>query len=150
LERVYNTGEPFIAKEMPSSVRLPNGQLVEGYYDAAIVPTHDAEGAIDGVIYYATDVTDLVKGRKRVEELAAAVSAERDELQQIMNELPEGVVVMRRNLTTTRNKTADDLLGRPFSGDFESARADSVPRRPDGRPYGVADFPVLRALLRGA
>ena len=149
LERVYQTGEPFFAHEMPSSVRLPNGTLVEGWYNAAIVATKDIAGKIDGVIYYATDVTDLVRGRKRLEELAAAVSAERDELQQIMNELPEGVVVMRRNLTTTRNKTADDLLGRPFSGDFESARADSVPRRPDGRPYEVADFPVMRALLRG-
>src|SRR5206468_10005399 len=52
-------------------------------------------------------------------------------------------------LTPTGNKPAGGLLGRPFSGDFESARADSVPRRPDGRPYEVADFPVMRALLRG-
>ena len=149
LERVYQTGEPFIAHEMATSVRLANGRLVEGWYDAAIVPTKDVTGTIDGVIYYASDVSDLVRGRKRLEELAAAVATERDELQQIMNELPDGVVVMRRNLTTTRNKTADELLGRPFSGDFAATQADHVPRRPDGRPYEVADFPIMRALLRG-
>src|SRR5207253_3137048 len=72
LERVYQTGEPFFAHEMPSSVRLPNGTLVEGWYDAAIVATKDIAGKIDGVSYYATDVTDLVRGRKRLEELAVA------------------------------------------------------------------------------
>ncbi|TME63231.1 MAG: hypothetical protein E6I51_04950 [Chloroflexi bacterium] len=126
LERVYNTGEPFIAKEMPSSVRLPNGQLVEGYYDAAIVPTHDAEGAIDGVIYYATDVTDLVKGRKRVEELAAAVSAERDELQQIVNEMPEGVIVMRRNGAVMSNRTAEELFGHPITANDDPDDGEEI------------------------
>src|SRR5438067_4738097 len=149
LERVYNTGEPFIAKEMPSSVRLPNGQLVEGYYDAAIVPTHDADGAIDGVIYYATDVSDLAKGRKRVEELADAVSAERDELQQIVNEMPEGVIVMRRNGVVTSNRSADELLGGKFDGNFATATRDYQPRRRDGTPYLDRDFPVMRSLYRG-
>ena len=147
LERVYNTGEPFIAKEMPSSVRLPNGQLVEGYYDAAIVPTHDAEGAIDGVIYYATDVTDLVKGRKRVEELAAAVSAERDELQQIVNEMPEGVIVMRRNGAVMSNRTAEELFGHPIMATDDPD--DYAPRHADGRPYVGRESPIMRALDSG-
>ena len=149
LERVFKTGEPYFVKETLSSVRLPNGHQVEGYYDAAIVPTRDPKGNIDGVIYYATDVTDLVKGRKRVEELAAAVATERDELQQIVNEMPEGVIVMRMNGVVTRNRTADELLGRKFDGNFATATRDHQPRRRDGTPYIDRDFPVMRSLYRG-
>jgi PAS domain S-box-containing protein len=120
--------------------------VVDGYFNSTIVPTRDASGTIDGVIYFASDVTDLVTGRQRVEELAASVSAERDELQHILNELPEGVIVMRRDGAVTRNRIADELLGRPFTGLREDARGQHTPRRPDGRRYEVRDFPITRAL----
>jgi len=128
LEQVYRTGEPHHASETPIRTRLPNGATLEGYFNSTIVPTRNAAGEIDGVIYFAADVTDLVAGRKRVEDLAAAVSGERDELQHIINELPEGVVLMRRDGPVTRNRIADELLGRPFTGDDE------------------AEFPLARAL----
>ncbi|HYU81545.1 MAG TPA: histidine kinase dimerization/phospho-acceptor domain-containing protein, partial [Candidatus Polarisedimenticolia bacterium] len=146
LEQVYRTGEPHIARETPTRTRLPNGATVEGYFNSTIVATRNALGAIDGVIYFAADVTDLVVGRKRVEELAAAVAGERDELQHIINELPEGVVLMRRDGAVTRNRIADELLGRPFTGDHEAAQSDYVPRRPNGTRYQVGEFPINRAL----
>ena len=124
LEQVYRTGEPRVSRESPTRTRLSTGATLEGYFNSTIVATRDAAGAIDGVIYFAADVTDLVVGRKRVEELAAAVSGERDELQHILNELPEGVVVMRRDGAVTRNRIADELLGRPFEArDFPLMRA---------------------------
>ncbi|MEK6227495.1 MAG: ATP-binding protein [Chloroflexota bacterium] len=125
LEQVYRTGEPHVSRESPTRARLSTGATVDGYFNSTIVATRDASGAIDGVIYFAADVTDLVVGRKRVEELAAAVSGERDELQHILNELPEGVVVMRRDGAVTRNRVADQLLG---------------------TRYDVRDFPIMRAL----
>jgi signal transduction histidine kinase len=125
LEQVYRTGEPYMARETPTRTRLPNGATLDGYFNSTVVATRDAEGEIDGVIYFAADVTDLVVGRKRVEELAAAVAGERDELQHVLNELPEGVVVMRRDGAVTRNRVADELLGRPFE---------------------IRDFPLRRAL----
>jgi signal transduction histidine kinase len=125
LEQVYQTGEPHISRESPTRARLSTGATVDGYFNSTIVATRNASGAIDGVIYFAADVTDLVVGRKRVEDLAAAVSGERDELQHILNELPEGVVVMRRDGPVTRNRVADQLLG---------------------TRYDVRDFPITRAL----
>jgi signal transduction histidine kinase len=146
LEQVYRTGEPHIARESATRTRLPNGNVLEGYFNSTIVPTRNALGAIDGVIYFAADVTDLVSGRKRVEDLAAAVAGERDELQHIVNELPEGVVLMRRDGPVTRNRVADELLGRPFTGDHEAAQTDYVPRYPDGRKYEMRNFPINRAI----
>ena len=124
LEQVYRTGEPHVSRESPTRAQLSTGQTVEGYFNSTIVATRNALGAIDGVIYFAADVTDMVLGRKRVEELAAAVSGERDELQHILNELPDGVVVMRRDGPVTRNRVADELLG----------------------PADIRDFPIMRAL----
>ena len=123
LEQVYATGEPHTASETPTRTVLPNGTTVEGFFNSTIVPTRNAMGAIDGVIYFAADVTALVAGRKRVEELAAAVAGERDELQHIINELPEGVVVMRRDGAVTRNRVADELLGEYEIGDLPIMRA---------------------------
>jgi signal transduction histidine kinase len=146
LEQVYRNGEPHISRESPTRTRLTTGAIVDGYFNSTIVATRDASGAIDGVIYFAADVTDLVMGRKRVEDLAAAVAGERDELQHIINELPEGVIVMRRDGPVTRNKVADELLGRPFTGDWEAAQRDYVPRHPDGKRYETRDVPIMRAL----
>jgi signal transduction histidine kinase len=146
LEQVYRTGEPHVSRESPTRARLSTGATVEGYFNSTIVATRNASDAIDGVIYFAADVTDLVVGRKRVEELAAAIAGERDELQHILNELPEGVVVMRRDGQVTRNRVADELMGRPFTGDYEAARVDYVPRHPDGARYDISQFPIMRAL----
>ena len=145
-EQILRTGETRSSREAPTRARLSTGATVDGYFNSTIVATRDASGAIDGVIYFAVDVTDLVLGRRRLEELAATVAAERDELQHIINELPEGVIVMRRDGPVTRNRVADELLGRPFTGDSEAARTDYVPRHPDGKPYEVRDFPIRRAL----
>ena len=123
LEQVYRTGEPRISRESPTRTRLSTGATVDGYFNSTIVATRSATGAIDGVIYFAADVTDLVNGRKRVEELAAAVAGERDELQHILNELPEGVVLMRRDGAVTRNRIADELLGTTEIPDFPISRA---------------------------
>jgi signal transduction histidine kinase len=123
LEQVYRTGEPRISRESPTRARLSTGATVDGYFNSTVVATRDNTGAIDGVIYFAADVTDLVMGRKRVEELAAAVAGERDELQHILNELPEGVVVMRRDGQVTRNRVADELLGRSEIRDSPIMRA---------------------------
>jgi len=145
-EQVYRTGEPHVSRESPTRARLSTGATIDGYFNSTIVATRNASGAIDGVIYFAADVTDLVVGRKRVEELAAAVAGERDEVQHILNELPEGVVVMRRDGPVTRNRVADELLGRPFTGDQEAAQFDYVPRRPNGTSYKIHEFPITRAL----
>src|SRR5256885_10262752 len=146
LEQVYRTGEPHASGWSPPRARLSTGATLDGYFNSTIVATRNASGAIDGVIYFAADVTDLVVGRKRVEELAAAVAGERDEVQHILNELPEGVVVMRRDGPITRTRVADALLGRPFTADQDASQRDYLPRHPNGTPYESRDFPIRRAL----
>ena len=67
LRRVYETGEPFVATAAKFAAREPGGGFRDAYYDAVALPTRDAEGAIDGVMYHATEVTELVVARTAAE-----------------------------------------------------------------------------------
>jgi len=150
LEQVYRTGEPRRATEAHTVVTLPNGSTQEAYYNTAILPLRDADGRIDGVVYHAVDVTDLVRARHRVEELVDAIGAERDDLQQVINALPEGVVVVRPNGATMRNSAADAILGHSIAAEFRPDRNRTAePRRLDGTPYRPDETPLIRALQRG-
>ncbi len=66
LDRVYQGGEPHIARE--ALLRLGTSVLKDIYINFVYLPTRDSQGQIDGVFLHATDVTDLVLARKRVEE----------------------------------------------------------------------------------
>src|SRR5207253_654106 len=147
LEQVYRTGDARRATEAHTVVTLPNGSTQEAYYNTAILPLRDADGRIDGVVYHAVDVTDLVRARHRVEELVDAIGAERDDLQQVINALPEGVVVVRPNGATMRNSAADAILGHSIAAEFRPDRNRTAePRRLDGTPYRPDETPLIRAL----
>lgn len=66
LDRVYQTGEPHVARE--ALLRLGTSVLKDIYINFVYLPTRDSQGQIDGTFVHATDVTDLVMARKRVEE----------------------------------------------------------------------------------
>jgi PAS domain S-box-containing protein len=68
LNGVYQTGEPFTGHE--SLVRLDRGDgtLKDWYINFAYLPTRSENGQIDGVFVHVTDVTDMVAGRKKVED----------------------------------------------------------------------------------
>ena len=148
IDRVYRTGEPHRSTEARVVTRLPDGTSREAYYNTAIVPLRDVAGHIDGVVYHAVDVTDLVRARQRVEELAAVIGKERDELQQIIDTIPEGIVLMRADRSTIRNHAADEILGRR-AVEVAIGEQTAAPRRLNGIPYAIEDTPVVRALRTG-
>jgi PAS domain S-box-containing protein len=66
-ERVYRTGEPYLAKEFPVAVSTPSGEktvFMNGVYH----PLRGPDGSIEGVMVFAYEVTDQVLARKKVEE----------------------------------------------------------------------------------
>ena len=75
IERVYDTGEAFVANELP--VRLQWGEGLAGeerYFNVVYQATRNASGAVDGVATFAFDVSDQVRSRRRIEALAAEVT----------------------------------------------------------------------------
>lgn len=68
LRRVMATGEPYYAVN-DRAILLVDGQKKVSYYTFSYQPLKDPEGAIIGVVCYATDVTGLVESKEKIKEL---------------------------------------------------------------------------------
>ncbi|MBJ6109599.1 PAS domain-containing protein [Hymenobacter sp. BT523] len=70
LDRVYRTGEPFVAAGRPVQVDFSRtGQLEQVYYDFFFLALRDAQGHITGVLNFSYDVTGAMRARQQVEQL---------------------------------------------------------------------------------
>lgn len=79
MDEVYETGIPFAQREYPVfDVTCGNTR----YYDTVVQPLTSSEGQVTGLMTHSIDVTEQVRGRKKIEDLVerleSAVSA-RDE-----------------------------------------------------------------------
>lgn len=76
LNRVYQTGEPYRAVNMPIDLaRTPGRPLERRYLNFVYQPLREADGSISGVIALGIDVTDALKAEealRQTEKLAAA------------------------------------------------------------------------------
>jgi two-component system CheB/CheR fusion protein len=57
IRAVYQEDTPRTTQRMVALLPDEHGQLIEGYVVYTIIPTHDADGKVDGVVLYAEDVT---------------------------------------------------------------------------------------------
>ncbi|MFV8327745.1 PAS domain S-box protein [Flavobacterium sp. ZS1P14] len=69
LDTVYKTGETFSANEMLVKFdHNGNGKLVDTYLNFIYQAHRDADGNIDGILFFANDVTEQVLSRKKIED----------------------------------------------------------------------------------
>jgi signal transduction histidine kinase/DNA-binding response OmpR family regulator len=69
-DRIYQTGEPFAAQDF--AVRLEcGGQSSEVFFNWIAQPTRDRTGSIDGVLVFATEVSEQVTARRQLEAARA-------------------------------------------------------------------------------
>lgn len=84
LDQVYASGEPYIGTEQP--VRVPSGdadRTEERYYNFVWQPIRSAAGAggqVEGIMAHAVDVTEGVRARRGMVEVATALAIERERL----------------------------------------------------------------------
>ncbi len=72
LDKVFLTGEPFIANEYPAKLTNPiDGKLVLGFYNGVIQPLKDEKGNTISLLSYSVEVTSQVEARKQIEESEA-------------------------------------------------------------------------------
>jgi signal transduction histidine kinase len=81
LDRVYETGEPFVGNEFPIPVER-NGTIEEGYFNFIYKPVLNAAGDFESIAVVASDVTDQVRSRNVAERLSNALAASNRELDQ--------------------------------------------------------------------
>lgn len=96
------------------------------------------------------DVTEQVRLRQQIARFAAATAAERDQLQQVIDVIPEGVVIITaEGQIGMSNEAARDIWADQLS-DIE-IRAHAMyegPPNPVG-PRRFADLPVWRSIVTG-
>ena len=81
LDRVLETGEPFVGREVPVSlVRTPAAPAEARFVDLVYLPLVEGDGTRAGVIAHGTDVTAHVEARRAVERLFAESEAARSTL----------------------------------------------------------------------
>ncbi len=64
---IYNTGEPFIATEIPIQLKRQD-ETRTAYFNSIYQPLLDLDNKIYGIISIGTEVTETVKARKQIEE----------------------------------------------------------------------------------
>jgi signal transduction histidine kinase/FixJ family two-component response regulator len=95
LDRVYRSGEPFVANEMRVALdRRGDGTLEEVFANFVYQPLFDADGSVSGILAHAVDVTEQVLGRKQVEQQAAELQDLQAETEAINEELQQANEVL--------------------------------------------------------
>lgn len=81
LEKIYETGEPFIGNEVPYIVNR-QGKKQTGYFDFVWQGKFNAEGKVEGITAFATEVTERALANKKIKE-------SQKELHSLANTMPQ-------------------------------------------------------------
>ncbi|SFQ38586.1 PAS domain-containing protein [Hymenobacter arizonensis] len=89
LDQVYQTGEPFVGEEVMARIANPDtGQMQERYFDFTYIAQPDAQGATQGILSFAVDVTERVQARNRAAAAQAVAQAADKRLRLLAESLP--------------------------------------------------------------
>jgi light-regulated signal transduction histidine kinase (bacteriophytochrome) len=79
MDRAYKSGEPFTGNEITETVTTENG-VEERYLNVVIQPLRDREGTVYGLMTHAVDVTEQVRMRQQLADVALALERSNKEL----------------------------------------------------------------------
>lgn len=69
LDRVYQSGEPYVGRGVPIKLRQADSELLKQYYvDFVYQPIRDSAGQVSGIFIEGSDVTDAVKANHALRE----------------------------------------------------------------------------------
>lgn len=151
MERILRTGEPVRGTETEIWVRR-HGQRVQLFVDFVYQPVRDAGGRTAGVLLYASDVTEHVRTRRRLETLAGELAESEERFRTLFETMPQGVIYYHADGSVIgANPAATRMLG------LDLAELTTWPLKvsgqavhEDGTPFREEDLPLVTALRTGA
>ena len=119
LDTVYKTGKTFSANEMLVKFDFHgNGKLVDTYLNFIYQAHRDSEGSIDGILFFAIDVTEQVVSRKKLEKSVLRYSS-------LIEQASDAICFMDASLKIIDvNHYACDKLGYSRAEIFQLSVAD--------------------------
>jgi PAS domain S-box-containing protein len=88
LDKVYETGEPFIGNGLPLSVRQQDGSFAVRIIDFVYVALRDADGLITGILAHGVDIT----AKKKLEQEARSAD---ERYRKLIEALDEGFCLIQ-------------------------------------------------------
>lgn len=113
---VYRNGTTLNLKEIPARFERKSGKVEVCYFNFVYQPYRDADGKISGVVAMATDVTDHVLNRLRLEE-------SRRQLLSLFEQSPVGIAVIEKSNLTFR-------LANSFYGKLVDRKLEEIIDKP--------------------
>jgi PAS domain S-box-containing protein len=150
LSGVYQTGEPFIATELPVQADFTRtGRLEQVYYNFFFLALRDAQGRINGVLNFSYDVTASVLARQQVQDLNEELAAINEEVSATNEELNESNTQLTRTNVDLDNfiYTASHDLKAPITNIEGLLLALEHELPADQRP---GDVPLMLNLMQDA
>ncbi|MCW2935386.1 MAG: putative sensor protein [Actinomycetia bacterium] len=147
--RVLETGEPRQVRGEEVWVRRPGAEPETRYVDSVYQPVRDEAGRVAGVLIFITDVSDHVRDRQQLEELADSLQRSEERYRTLFETLPHGILHVERDGSIIRvNPAAVEMLGLA-PGEMTAADCARLISHEDGTPYQADDLPVMVALHTG-
>jgi len=139
LDRVFETGEPFIGTEMAARFRRDTaGATITSYFNFVCQPVRDQHGEVTDLFVQVNDVTDQVLSQRALEAVL-----EQMPVAIVIAEAPGGRIV-------AANSQVEQILRHPIlaSNNIESYK-QWTGVRPDGTQLRGDEWPLARALTNG-
>ncbi len=153
LERVVQTGEPFVGRGSELWIRRPGGEREQRFLDFVYQPVRGDAGGVAGVLLFGTDVTAHVQDRRQLEVVAGQLASTEERYRTLFETLPLGVIHYHKDGSVIgANPAASQITGlaKDATGAWPVDRARrAVGQREDGSPYQVDELPVMVALRTG-
>lgn len=112
LQKVQETGEPYIGREIPFLLqRTPGGPTEKRFLDFVYQPADMIDGKVEGIFVHGVDVTDKVDAR-------AVIENERENFRNLFKQTPEMVCILSgpEHLFNFVNEAHIRLLGFDATG----------------------------------
>jgi PAS domain S-box-containing protein len=127
LDRVYNTGEPFIGKNMRIMLqRTPGAALEERFLEFVFQATRDPDGSISGIFAHGIDLTEHKRAEERLARDAHLLENVRDSV--IVTDLEGIVTFWNEGATHLFGWTAEEMVGRSNADRFPEPTRTEVKR----------------------
>ncbi|MDB5181928.1 MAG: chemotaxis protein methyltransferase CheR [Candidatus Saccharibacteria bacterium] len=145
LDKVYTTAKPFYGNELAVDLDDGKGGIRKSYLNFVYQPSYDEHHKVEGILVHAVDVTEQVKSRQQVEEIASLNKS-------ITDNATTGMLIMDNDqLCTFMNPAAEKIMGMTFAEVKKSGKPlhDLAHyKKPDGSPYPIEECPTTQNIPR--
>ncbi|MCW2929820.1 MAG: putative sensor protein, partial [Actinomycetia bacterium] len=149
LRQALQTGEPREARGEEVGLHRQGPEPEHIYIDSVYQPVHDEAGRVAGVLIFINDVSDHVRDRRQLAELADSLQRSEDGYRTLFETLPDGIVHFERDGSVIgANRAALEITGLAADQMSAADRAARL-RHEDGTPYRPQDLPATVALRTG-